>query len=309
MSLADLMNIERGRIRGGNVPRVLAELVQHFIMLDGCKEEGVFRISASTDDLQDKQKRLDQGDFSVVQELSIHEVTALIKRFLRAIPGGLIPSYTRCITAPNGSETHIEAIWKDLPVDNQALLKYMAKLAELLLRHEKETKMGMQGLMVVWAPWILCAPDDKTALMNYGKELEFAASFFRWAIAKFSGEDVDLVPKQVEWNAQATVAHRPAAVALCGGCGEPVRDDSFRVLGRCWHTSCAQMTSPRHPSSPPPRSSPAARKRSIRGDEQEARSPLVMQSTSANKGLKAKKGSSPHSSVDRMSAATPREDN
>lgn len=319
-SLDELMAEERAQPRGGAVPHVLVLLVQRLVELNGFRVEGVFRIAPEQDRIKKMQDLIDQGNFSDLVTMDVHETATMIKRFLKGIRGGCIPLYKRCIAASKTS-SEMAAIWAELPADNQELLKYLAHLVQMLLRHEQFNLMPLTNLMVVLTPALFEGSrpgDDLAALMNLDAEREFGAAFFTWIMAEFPSKDEDLMGRAVPWNAtqQSTIRKTAgggggggtgtpsSAPIVCAGCGEPVTlgDDSagYRALGRGWHAACAQMVSPRGPPG-----GGTARKRVERGgggaDEDHANvyngENNLSRLTPVSKGLKTKRHSSPHNSI------------
>ncbi|KAL7715719.1 Rho-GAP domain-containing protein [Entamoeba marina] len=153
------------------IPRALEQLISH--LKKNCMVEGIFRISAKNSLIEDLLTKMAVTDFT---KLSVIENAAVLKRYVRDIPGGLIDVEV---------QNSIIKIWdlKDLDVkdrikqvkmlvqslssENYLLLKEILELLNIVYKNESKTRMSAEALAICWSPVLF----DLTDLLAYMKEI------------------------------------------------------------------------------------------------------------------------------------------
>ncbi|KAL2087562.1 hypothetical protein ACEWY4_016390 [Coilia grayii] len=129
---------------------------------------GIFRRSAGAKACRDLRDRLDLGspDVSLVHE-SIFVIAAVLKDFLRNIPGSLLSSdlyelWMGAMDGPTeGEESQLEAIQRlvaRLPGENLLLLSHVLALLHRVHLHSLDNQMNAFNLAICIAPSMLSAP-------------------------------------------------------------------------------------------------------------------------------------------------------
>lgn len=155
---------------GLDVPLIVPVLLKHIADTGGFYSEGIFRISASSEELSMTRKQLERGDYNLsTSDLSPHVSAALLKSWLRDLSNPLLPyaSYEKCIAlgaVENFNEktnpAHVEMIKniiKELPPINQKTIAILFTFLKMLLAPEcvEVTRMNVHNLSLVFSPGLL----------------------------------------------------------------------------------------------------------------------------------------------------------
>jgi len=176
-SLKDAMHLTRKIEATATVPKIMTSLCQKVIELDGFKTEGIFRISASTSDLQALREELMNNNYSV-QSKDPHVPAGMLKEWLRGLNDSLIPGthYDICVSMAKEKKKldheTLDVFLSQLPEENRESIRYLVSFLKKLLKPEniELTRMNIENVAIVFAPTILkCPLDDPTLLMQNSK--------------------------------------------------------------------------------------------------------------------------------------------
>uniref|UniRef100_A0A4W3GRM7 Rho GTPase activating protein 36 n=1 Tax=Callorhinchus milii TaxID=7868 RepID=A0A4W3GRM7_CALMI len=169
------------------VPRIVQQCCQH-IETYGLQTVGIFRVGSSKKRVRQLREEFDQGlDVSLDEELSVHDVAALLKEFLRDLPEPLLPRelYTAFINtvALGYSEqlSVLKLLIYLLPPCNcdtlLRLLQFLAKVAsyayDTMGQDGQEivgNKMSISNLATIFGPNLL--QREKSLERDYSAEAE-----------------------------------------------------------------------------------------------------------------------------------------
>eukprot|EP01090_Pellita_catalonica_P002646 TRINITY_DN12217_c0_g1_i1.p1 TRINITY_DN12217_c0_g1~~TRINITY_DN12217_c0_g1_i1.p1 ORF type:complete len:277 (-),score=1.65 TRINITY_DN12217_c0_g1_i1:1-831(-) len=161
---SDPAKMQRILSHGHNVPWPLAVLLSEFDRLNASKEEGIFRMSGSEQEMHQILTLFDKG-IQNVQIRNPHSAATLIKRYLAQLPSGLFSYVPQDIyqRSYNKEQNALQNFSKSLP-DLQAhiFMRLMALFTEVL-RHEQANKMSINNIATVFGPPL--APKKGTDIM------------------------------------------------------------------------------------------------------------------------------------------------
>jgi hypothetical protein len=158
--------IEQVMARVGGLPAVVRRCVAH-VEQHGLAIEGIYRMSGSAAKIAELKQVVDNGgDLWFSSSSAIHDVSGLLKLFLRELPDGVVTSrlYPYFISAAMCHEGG-EPLFAFLRAAVMALPKYNLMLLEFLMRHLArvstctETKMHVNNLATVFAPSVMRAEE------------------------------------------------------------------------------------------------------------------------------------------------------
>ncbi|XP_012695942.1 rho GTPase-activating protein 20 isoform X2 [Clupea harengus] len=149
------------------LPRPIMDILV-FLYQEAPFTRGIFRRSAGAKACRDLRDRLDSGsrDVSLVHE-SIFVIAAVLKDFLRNIPGSLLSSdlyelWMGAMDGPiEGEESQLEAIQRlvgRLPCDNSLLLSHVLAVLHRVHLHSHDNQMNAFNLAICIAPSMLSGP-------------------------------------------------------------------------------------------------------------------------------------------------------
>lgn len=162
--------LEQVMARVGGLPAVVRRCVAH-IEQHGLTTEGIYRMSGSAAKIAELKQMVDAGgDLWFSASSAIHDVTGLMKLYLRELPDGVVtsrlyPYFMSAAQCKEGGETLI-AFLRAAVI---ALPKYNLMLLEFLMRHLArvstctETKMHVQNLATVFAPSVMRADEMRVS--------------------------------------------------------------------------------------------------------------------------------------------------
>ena len=190
--LADIMAKQRemlasdGSARNHDVPLFLDMIIAH-LREKALDEEGLFRISGSTESVINLRYRLESGVQINFDREDIHTLTAVIKMFLRELPEPLVPQELNSfinMTLNNQDDSEepvnvddsqvldaVRMCLDDLPADNLALLRCLVLFFNDVVAHADNNKMNQNNLFIVFIPTLRVAPSLLALAMAHPKEL------------------------------------------------------------------------------------------------------------------------------------------
>lgn len=186
------------------IPLMLKQLTDCIRENGGIGLEGIFRISAAKEDLENLEKEIENCATNISCK-DPHVAAGLIKKWIRELAEPLIPFelYTECIDfgkeyqGAHGAEKRmneqpssnqvakssnfIHFFQTRFPKNNQAVIAHLSVLINDIAQ-EKYNRMTIESLSIVFGPTIMVCPDQavdpSTMLLNSKKEVSFAALLF-----------------------------------------------------------------------------------------------------------------------------------
>lgn len=187
VSLAACMKVQQIKSPGSTVPQIIPTLIRAIVEKDGLKEEGLFRLSANKEELDQKRQQYHAGDYDR-NFSSAHVPACLLKMWLRELPQPIIPEkmYEAAIgcvqdatkdTHKQYLQTRVLGVWADLDTTRQHIVSHLASLVQEMCQPDNAAtnKMSFEALAIVFAPSFLKNPSlDYTNMMQKVKlEIEF----------------------------------------------------------------------------------------------------------------------------------------
>ncbi|XP_061548643.1 rho GTPase-activating protein 20-like isoform X2 [Phycodurus eques] len=174
-----------------------------FLYMEGPYTRGVFRRSAGAKACRELRERLDAGtDDGEISSQSVFVVAAVLKDFLRSIPGSLLCSdlYDQWTVAMDseGSDDvtgEVHRLLRLLPAENLLLLRHVAAVLYRIQGYAHDNQMNAFNLSVCIAPSMLWAPTPGTPEME-GEGAKKVCELVRFLIENCTavlGDDVTLL--------------------------------------------------------------------------------------------------------------------
>ncbi|XP_071442009.1 rho GTPase-activating protein conundrum-like isoform X2 [Hetaerina americana] len=220
--------LERDRELTGEdikVPLSLQKLIGH--LEHGVCEQGILRVAGHNAKVEGAKQRLDQEVYrsesyaswnaavdSILGACSVHDLSALLKRFMRDLPEplltlDLVETFYRCHVLPekNGERAKaLNALALMLPPANRDSLRVILSFLERVSNHEASNRMSTHNVAMVMAPNLF--PPRHVDLIQKGSnqgansaletQVEFAAVTCRLTEALISsGDNLWLVPAEL----------------------------------------------------------------------------------------------------------------
>ena len=142
------------------VPLVICKCIE-FIEDNGMEDVGLYRVSGRSKQIDDLTLQFDQDCRSLVinpEVFTVHDVTGVFKRFLRALPQSLLTTelHSKFISTVglehNDKMYAIFELMRKLPKENKnsllAICQHLNKVCQL----ESQNKMGVGNLALVFGP-------------------------------------------------------------------------------------------------------------------------------------------------------------
>ncbi|XP_061697840.1 rho GTPase-activating protein 20-like isoform X2 [Syngnathoides biaculeatus] len=171
-----------------------------FLYTEGPYTRGVFRRSAGAKACRELRERLDAGtDDGEIARQSVFVVAAVLKDFLRSIPGSLLCSdfydqWTGAMDSEGSDDVigEVHRLLRLLPAENLLLLRHVAAVLYHIQGYAHDNQMNAFNLSVCIAPSMLWAPTPGTPEME-GEGAKKVCELVRFLIencAAVLGDDV-----------------------------------------------------------------------------------------------------------------------
>ena len=151
------------------LPRILVELCEAIIAMDGCNTEGLFRIPADIRAVESARFAFEQGQWAYFQRGDVPKdanvPAGLLKQWLRSlreplIPNDLYPAILGLTCSDSGNNDNKStrhkslAIFRQIPRPNQAVLRCIICLLQTIgsVENQNGTRMSIPALAMVFAP-------------------------------------------------------------------------------------------------------------------------------------------------------------
>ncbi|XP_021116730.1 protein FAM13A isoform X3 [Heterocephalus glaber] len=155
VSLPELQ--QQGLTKDG-VPTVVRSIVEYLVQ-HGLMQEGLFRVNGSVQAVEQLQRRLESGSRAELGPGDVHTAAGLLKRFLRELPGGLVPAalWPRLLQLcrdgkGDAQENSLRDLMKELPDTHYCLLKYLCRFLTKVAKHHVHNRMNIHNLATVFGP-------------------------------------------------------------------------------------------------------------------------------------------------------------
>jgi len=206
--------------------------------------EGIFRISASKNQLEDMRNRLDTGETFQYCNLVGHTVAGLLKLWLRELPEPICPSSlfdefqsavpmgTMANSPPDSVDSNIvqqlRSIISKMPDLNKRCLYCIIEMLAAVEAHQDTNKMTAANLSLIFSPLLMRQPGQEsssssTSTMGLGSmNFECVSYMITRFKAVFSGfehdfktKKIDIIPltaeEEVQYEAQFSAINAPPA--------------------------------------------------------------------------------------------------
>jgi len=184
INLADVIDKQQQFLHNKSlVPLILFEITSYIRSKGGLKEEGLFRVSGSAQQVDDLRKLYDKkGSVDLnAQAPSIHSASSLLKQFFRELPEPLFPRryYSTLIKVAKNPNTdskinNLKLIVSKLPKINKHSLIYLLKFLKEVANHSDVNKMTPTNLGTVWGPNLIKEPpsEEPVNLSNFSQLMD-----------------------------------------------------------------------------------------------------------------------------------------
>ena len=200
-----------------DVPLVVPYLILLLIHHGGLDAEGIFRLSASADEVASVRQRLDHHDYHALESIdSSHTAAALLKSFLRDLTDPLIPAalYDRCIELGRSHmlkdrpvavrRSELTDLMVGVPTLNRRVLFHLLALLCTIGNtpaHSERSRMTPQNLSIVFAPSVLRAAHSDAVLLL--AESKFACQFVLLLLDGWVEERDGMWKEEWQWSERA----------------------------------------------------------------------------------------------------------
>ncbi|KAJ6640262.1 Arf-GAP with Rho-GAP domain, ANK repeat and PH domain-containing protein 3 [Pseudolycoriella hygida] len=168
-------SLKEQQLTKDDVPVIVDKCI-NFIYAQGSMSEGIYRKSGSENSINKLLKLFRTDAFSVQitrTEYNEHDVSNVLKRFMRDLPDRLLGKYTASFISVTEMRTKSEKVkaYKELlsrlpTIEYQTLKKLIAHL-HFIQSQKIRNKMGVDNLSIIWGPTLL---QDKNAEMQYSQK-------------------------------------------------------------------------------------------------------------------------------------------
>eukprot|EP01114_Cavostelium_apophysatum_P000342 TRINITY_DN10324_c0_g1_i1.p1 TRINITY_DN10324_c0_g1~~TRINITY_DN10324_c0_g1_i1.p1 ORF type:complete len:652 (+),score=107.70 TRINITY_DN10324_c0_g1_i1:201-2156(+) len=161
-----------------SVPIVVNDCL-HFIEFQGGLEtEGIFRISGSTNEINELKREYNQGNgtASLQQCNNVHSISGLLKLFLRELPDCALlgSNYDALVEAAGFHDVNALKVYKQiidaLPKENAVLLRTLIKFLTRVVAKEGLNKMSSTNLAIVFGPTLVRQSAEQENLIQMASD-------------------------------------------------------------------------------------------------------------------------------------------
>jgi len=161
------------RIPPLDIPFIVHQILLRLSHPRPLSEEGLFRISGNSENVLHLRSEIDAGNFVPFATAPVHDLTALLKMYLRDLPDPLIPENV-CHKASellsSSSEPPVIQLWvlllAELSKDARILLHRVCSFLSVVASHSSENRMPVDNLLIVFLPTLKIPAPLLTLLIN-----------------------------------------------------------------------------------------------------------------------------------------------
>ncbi len=198
VSISDIMRNQAAAFPHEKLPRVWTTLVRLLHKLNGLEQEGIFRMSGSSSDIDRLKETLNKGAFDAEYDGDAHVVACAMKQWIAELSEPLIPRrvYEETIAAvevPGGDSAVMPYIYqslRELPQANRDLLLAFVSLMREVLSCAASNRMNEANLAICFSPGIFQSLADDPARFVHNSQCET-----KWVelLIRFPPKEEDLV--------------------------------------------------------------------------------------------------------------------
>ncbi|XP_022237841.1 uncharacterized protein LOC106478506 [Limulus polyphemus] len=187
-----------------SVPFVVNRLC-HFILENGLKQEGIFRIEGNAHLIDKLKTAFDQtGDALLETEGDVPSVASLLKLFFQELPEPVVPvslcpeflnAVRACGTWREECARRLKCLLENMPFVNFNLLKYFSQFLQEVASYEDQNKMGPLALGIVFGPNIFRFSDDMKGIKDQSVTSQVIGYFITDYYAIFDVDSEVYFPK------------------------------------------------------------------------------------------------------------------
>lgn len=175
-TLTEILDMQKDRFPHRKLPWILTTLAEQIIQLNGLATEGIFRVPADLDEVNNVKTRFDQWEIPACADC--HTAASLLKLWFRELYEPIIPDalYEESVQVGENIQAACDIVAR-IPPPNHDILLFLIRFLQLFASPEvaQVTKMDASNLSTVFAPNCLRCPsmDPSVILENTRKEMAF----------------------------------------------------------------------------------------------------------------------------------------
>nr|XP_023419891.1 protein FAM13A-like [Cavia porcellus] len=153
-----LQELQQQGLTKDGVPTMVRSIVEYLVQR-GLTQEGLFRVDGSMKAVEQLQRAWESGVHVDLGPGDVRAAASLLKRFLRELPGGLVPSVLRprllrlCHDGgDDAQENSLRGLIEELPDSHYRLLKYLCQFLTEVAKHHTQNRMNVYNLATVFGP-------------------------------------------------------------------------------------------------------------------------------------------------------------
>ncbi|GAA5991341.1 hypothetical protein JCM10908_003265 [Rhodotorula pacifica] len=233
------------RIRPGlELPAIVYRCVEFLEAKNAENEEGIFRLSGSTNVIRQLKERFDaEGDVNLLQSTEfydLHAIAGLLKQYLRDLPPPLLtrtlqPDFLRVIDLRR-REDQVNALGKlvaQLPIEEYTLFRFFFAHLCTIAQNAETSKMNLRNLGIVFSP-TLAIPAPLFSLFLSEFDLVFAVDRETGAAkpTMLGGDSSDTASSSTSGgmtSAEKRAAHRNSLIYEASGANRLMESELLRL--------------------------------------------------------------------------------
>ncbi|KAJ3413683.1 Protein fam13a [Chytridiales sp. JEL 0842] len=145
-----------------NVPVILQQFVHYLESPEALSTEGIFRLAGSMRLIKELREEIEKANAMEINRFesdTIIAVAGLLKQFLRDVSDGLVPKkYFQGLIDAGSSVPKIRDVINSMTPIHRSSLEYLLRFLLKVASHSHENKMGIQNLVIVFAPNVFRCP-------------------------------------------------------------------------------------------------------------------------------------------------------
>lgn len=148
----------RGVLANYRIPYLLVNLTMMLLRLGGLEEEGIFRISAENQALENMKRFIVTENWAEIAACEdVHVITGAIKSYFSTMTGGALLTDSKKLIelGPNCDWPQVEQYLLTVAPCNLDILWWWVCLCRLIAAYEHVSSMGLKQLGVCWAPCLV----------------------------------------------------------------------------------------------------------------------------------------------------------
>ncbi|KAH0789414.1 RhoGAP domain containing protein [Histomonas meleagridis] len=141
------------------------KMIEAMIKKGSLHTQGIFRLSGCLTNLDNFVIKADEGNYDFLEEIQIHDLSSLFKKWIRNISGSIIPITLTKKLMQGNKDQYMEIVY-DLDKISRNVLMYLIGFLQKQQRHADVTKMDKANLAIVFGPNIIASLDEQTDIVK-----------------------------------------------------------------------------------------------------------------------------------------------